>query len=414
MRIGPVLVTLLALGATLQAQDFLLSRTDGSQLRGRVVGLAGSGEDHQLVFATADTRMSVPWTEILALQGPSPKVDAEVAVHLVGGDELKGRITGGDDEGETLLLETSLGSVTIPLDRLRTVVFRARAKTRGPAEFRIAKDDDFDEAVFLEAGRGLDVQGGEIDRLTERGIYFARLGDELARMYRFDSLVGLAIREGVAPEKLGGWSLISTAGDRLRVDVLEAGAEQLRVRTEFGDKALAYSGVAALTRLVGTRIYLSDLQPLRVEEVGDDGDLDKAPLYTFQRDRTVSGGVLLGERSSADGFLVADGRTYGKGLGVHSKCVLIYRVPPKMTKFHARVAIDDEVKALGIKGDADVAVRSGDKLLWRSAGLRRGHKPRSLGILKVEPGSTLTLEVEFGKGLFAGDRIDWLSAVFLN
>lgn len=405
---------MLALAVTLQAQDFLLSRTDASQLRGRVVGLSGSGEDRRLVFASANGKVDVPWTEILALQGPSPKVDAAVAAHLVGGDELKGRITGGDDEGETLVLDTALGSLTIPLDRLRTLVFRARAKTRGPGEFRIAKSDDFDEAVFLEAGRGLDVQGGEIERLSDTGIYFARLGDDLARLYRFDSLVGLAIREGVGPEGLGSWSLITTAGDRLRVDVLAAGADRLRLHTEFGEISLAHSEVAALTRLAGSRTYLSDLQPVRVAELGDDGDLDKAPLYSYQRDRTVSGGVLLTERSLADGYLVVGGRTYGKGLGVHSKCSLTYRVPPKMTRFYARVAIDDEVNALGIKGDADVAVRSGDKVLWRSAGLRRGQKPRSFGVLKVEPGSLLTLEVGFGKGLFAGDRIDWLSAVFLN
>ena len=136
-------------------------------------------------------------------------------------------ITGGDDEGETLDLETAIGRLQIPLDRLRTIVFRTRAKTRSIDEFRLSKDDDFDEAVFLEAGRGLDVQGGEIDRLTDRGIYFARVGEELARMFRFDSLVGLTIREGVGSEEPGSWSLITTAGDRLRVEILTAGPKQL-------------------------------------------------------------------------------------------------------------------------------------------------------------------------------------------
>jgi len=399
---------------TLQAQGFLLSRTDGRQVAGRIVGLGGAGETRSLVFATGQSEVGVPWTAILGLQGLSPKVDAAVAVHLVGGDEFKGQIQGGDDEGENLVLSTALGSLTIPIDRLRSIVFRKLAGTRGPEAFQIAKSDGFDEAVFLEAGRGLDVQGGEIERLTERGIYFARLGDALARMFRFDSLVGLAIRGGIGAEETGGWSLVTTAGDRLRVEVVGANAEQLRVRTEFGVKALPYQKIAALTRLAGDRVYLSDLLPVRVAEVGDDGDLSSGPLYSYQRDRTVSGGVLYDERSPADGFLVADGRAYGKGLGVHSKCSLTYRVPAQMTKFLAMVAIDDEVKALGVKGDADVIIRSGSEVLWRSVGLRRGQKPKSLGVLKVQPGTLLTLEVGFGKGLFPGDRVDWLSAVFLK
>ena len=33
--------------------------------------------------------------------------------------------------------------------------------------------------------------------------------------------------------------------------------------------------------------------------------------------------------------------------------------------------------------------------------------------LDVEPGTTLTLEADFGEGWFLGDRIDWLTPVFL-
>lgn len=421
MRIRTAVPVVLALAASLQswlqAQDFLLSRTDGTQTLGRIIGVRGSGDTGELVFASKGVESIVPWTAMLGIQGPSPKVNAAVAVYLVGGDELKGVITGGDTNGDTLTLDTALGSLRVNLDRLRTLVFRERAKARGPERFRI-EGDDFDEALFLEAGRGLDVHGGEIDRITERGIYFARLDDEdeLARMYRFETLVGLAIKEsaGGAPEKPGGWRMTTTAGIRLRVELLGADANRLRVRSEFGEFSLPYSSISALTRLTGSRIYLSDLTPVRVAELGDDGDLDRGPLYSFQRDRTVSGGVFFDQRSPADGFLVVDGRTYGKGLGVHSKCLLTYRVPPKMTRFLAWVAIDDEVKALGIKGDADVVVRSGGAVLWRGKGLRCGQKPKSLGALKVKPGTLLTLEVEFGKGLFPGDRVDWLSAVFLK
>ena len=132
MRNRAAFLAVLALCVTLPGQDFLLSRTDASQVPGRIVGLRGEGAARALVFATKDGEVDVPWTAILGLHGPSPQVDAAVSVHLVGGDELKGVIRGGDDEGETLSLATELGSLTIPIDRLRTLVFRALAKTWGP------------------------------------------------------------------------------------------------------------------------------------------------------------------------------------------------------------------------------------------------------------------------------------------
>ncbi len=127
------------------------------------------------------------------------------------------------------------------------------------------------------------------------------------------------------------------------------------------------------------------------------------PLYPFQRDRTVSGN-----------FLVAGGRTHGKGLGVHSRSRLSFRVPAGFSRFYCLVAVDDEVKSLALRADVDVKVLSGDRELFAFQGLGSGDAVVDIGVLEVSPGDLITLEVDYGKGMGLADRVDWLSAVFLK
>jgi len=406
---------LLLLSSSLAAQDFLLSRIDGSQVAGRPVALRGHAKARRLLLESGDRQVEVPLVEILGLHGPAPRVLAPVAAYLAGGDELKGELRGGDEAGESFLLDSAvLGPRRVLVDRMQTLVFLARARGAGPDEFRIAADAPYDEALFRKAGRGFDVVGGELERFAAEGIQFVATGRSVPRLHKSDKLTGMACRGAVDVAQPGDWLLVTSAGDRLRVALLKVTPAALVFRTEFGEVTLPQARVAALSLRASSRRYLSDLVPQRVSEAGSQDGLDPAPLFTYRRDKTVSGGRSPTGRSPSDGFLVVGGRTYAKGLGVHSRCTLTYRVPPGMHHFYARVAIDDEVASLGVKGDADASVRLGGKLLFTAKALHCGQAPRSVGVLAVTPGALLTLEVDFGKGLFLGDRVDWLSAVFLR
>ena len=94
--------------------------------------------------------------------------------------------------------------------------------------------------------------------------------------------------------------------------------------------------------------------------------------------------------------------------------MLTYRVPDGFEKFHARVGIDDRVLETGVRGHAEVSVRQGEKVIWGPAVVRSAEPAQNLGVLKVEPGQLLTLVVDFGDGWFLGDRVNWLTPVFLR
>ncbi|MHC4920603.1 MAG: NPCBM/NEW2 domain-containing protein [Planctomycetota bacterium] len=426
--------------APTQAKDeFLLSRVDGKQWKVKLTGVRGRDNALELSVQHLGRNRWVGVKDVLALHGPAPKVQTDVAVYLVAGGELKGRLSGGralDELDETFLVATSaLGTVPVQVDRLRCVVFRSNAPLAGPAAFQLPKGTKEKEAVFKRARRGFDTILGEVERFTADGILFQPTRAEAPLLFRYSELAAFALRGGVGPEgagaegtgphTVGQVQLITTAGDLLRVRMLRVAAGKLWISTEGVELQVPLARIAALSFRGGKlldgkvpagtgRVYLSELPVLREEERASADDLGTRPLFRYRRDRTASGGFVGSRRHPADGFLTVDGRTYGKGLGVHSRSKLIFRVPEGHTRFHALVGIDDEVLALGVRGNADVRVLMRDKVLFTAKGLQRGQPPRNLGILKVEPGALLTLEVDFGQGMFLGDRVDWLSPVFLR
>jgi hypothetical protein len=192
---------------------------------------------------------------------------------------------------------------------------------------------------------------------------------------------------------------VTRTGDRLGVDVVGWRDQRLQVRLEDGatvDVPLADLG--CLTLLGGGAVFLSSLAPVEVRESAHDGDV----LLPWQPDASVTGGPL-----------VAGGRTHGRGLGVHSKSRLVFPVPEGAGAFLTRVAFDDEALRLPVRGIVDARVLAGDAVVFEAKGLAAGDAPRSSGLVPVRPGQRLTFEVDFAAGRDLGDRVDWLSPVFL-
>src|SRR5690606_8796717 len=118
-----------------QDGSFRITRTDGSAITGRLVGLDG---DTLAVEDPDGERVQVPFDDVLALAGPPPTPAGAVRVLLVGGDELTGDLVGGDAAGETFRVRSgALGPVDVVVDRLRRIEFVARAEAAGPRSFEV-------------------------------------------------------------------------------------------------------------------------------------------------------------------------------------------------------------------------------------------------------------------------------------
>jgi hypothetical protein len=140
----------------------------------------------------------------------------------------------------------------------------------------------------------------------------------------------------------------------------------------------------------GKMTYLSDLNPSKVEETPFFG-------HRLSWRRNVN---LLGQP------LKINGRTYDRGLAVHSRCSLTYDLNGRYATFEALVGFDDAAQG---KGRIDCRVFADGKELYANPDLRADGPLVKLS-LPVAGAEQLRLLVDFGRGQDAGDRVIWANA----
>jgi hypothetical protein len=332
--------------------------------------------------------------QLLALHGSAVQDAGLPAFWLAGGDVLRGALAGGDEAGDVLEVQSPVfDRLPVPVDRLL-----ALTRTGDLRPEQLVLPAGVAEGLFVRARLGFDLLTGSVHQFGERGVRFAATGQTEPSWRGLDELVGLRIADPLPRDGTTAAILWTRTGDRLGVDVVAGTAEGLQVQLEQGRPALVRWRDVASVCWLGRAVHLSEQEPVQVVEAGCDGEV----LYPWQRDRAVLGGPL-----------VAGGRSYGKGLGVHSLCRLVYRVPDGVAAFWTRLALDDTAAALPLRPAVAARVLVDQQVVWSTDVLRPGGEPVDLGLLPVRPGQRLVLEVDFGPGRDLGDRAAWLLPVFL-
>jgi hypothetical protein len=382
---------LLAAVVSAQQPTFELSLRDGRVIPAQTL----EGEPASEVWVgTRGGRAKLAPGDLLAVHGCAVAPVALPAAWLRGGDVVRGALVGGDDAGDRLeLLSPTLGRVVLPVDRLH-------AFTVPDADgcHRLPLPDGVGEAILRRAAIGYDVLAGALHQFGERGLRFQPDGEAQPRWWSMSDFAALRIADPVARPAPPPALLRTRTGDLLGVTVRRFTAAAAVCELEGGAVVEVKWGDVGCLSFFGAATFLSDLEPSEVVESGFDGEV----VHPWRRDLAALGGPL-----------VAGERTHGKGLGVHSRSRLTFVVPPGHAHFWTRVAIDDSAAGLPVRADADVRVLVNDALRFEHKGLVPGQPPRDSGKLPVAAGDRVTLEVDFGRGRDLGDRVDWLTPVFL-
>lgn len=347
-------------------------------------GFTGRVGDDDERFAGAD---------VLLVRGVAAAIPNLPSAWLRGGDVVRGAVVDGDAGGNRVDLQSPvLGRIALAIDRLDAL---AAPATADPLRLRLP--NGVDEALFVRAKVGLDVLAGSLHQCGEPGIRFETTGSP-PRWFRVEDVAALRLGGAVARADQPEATLWTRVGDRLGVRAVRFDQDGVQCELE--------GGVAATVRLqdVGALAFgsavawLSDLEPTAVRESGFDGDV----VHPFQRDRSAVGGPL-----------VCGGRAVGKGLGVHSKSRLTFTAPPRATAFWTRVGFDDSATALGLEPRVALRVLVADKVVFERKDFALGQPAQDCGVVPVQPGALVVLEVDHGAGRDLGDRIDWLAPLFL-
>lgn len=363
--------------------------------------------------AGADEPRSVPLDRLVSLryQARAPRERAlsseEVAVDLWTGEVVRGTIRAGDEEGLSVRSAT-LGDVRLSIEWIAGLRFLERLERATDAPDLGARADA--DRLFLTGG----------DRLSCTIVSFGADGlvcDTTARdgaTVPYEQMTAVRLVEDLPPELDGTLlDVVLADGTRLLARQARLADDHLQLTSASGFEARARLGslVALQVRSDAFR-YLPDLARPEVvvepfyEPVGESGERLYAPRF----DRSFSGTPLR-----------SGGRSWLRGIGVHSGTTLHFDLDGEYREFRTHVGLDDVAGGLG--GVVFEILVDGERR-WTSGfvhGGRRGAHGRE-GPLQADPvdvsgARRLTLRVLSGDERDpypVQDQADWLGPMLLR
>ncbi len=286
---------------------------------------------------------------------------------------------------------------TAPLECTRRDVAWVRLQPEtealGPAWKRLLESKTDTDILVLRTDQGLDYHRGVIHDVTAETVQF-ELDRERIPVKR-SRIFGLVFRRPEGrnlPASVG--VLHDVNGNQWYVQKVVLEGETLRWTSPAG-----LSGATPLAELVrldfseGKIVYLSDLTPQSVRWTPFFGPAEtpasQAEFFAPRKDRALEPRpIQLG------------GKKYAKGLAIHSRTEMTYRLPRAFRRLQAVVGIDDQIRPAG---HVQLVIRGDDKvLLDETVSGTQPPKPIDLDISGVR---RLVILVDFGQDADIGDHL---------
>lgn len=384
--IGLWIGMLLAAGDAPQVDVITL---EGGKITGTLSTLSSQGVDVETAAGPVQTA-AAELLEIRCLE--ARPVPADPAAPLISirwqSGSLSSATTVAVTATKTTFQHPALGDVTVPREALRSLRFGADDavvreawqqlhERTGKKDFLVVRKGDILDHLDGVAGTidahevrfRLDGEDVTVKREKVYGIIYAKRDDPSAKFIARVELAGgdtLLVRD--AQWSNGGWLFTIPGVTPLKAPV---------------------AAVQAIDFSFSKFQYLSTTEPreLRYTPFFDD--------FTFemQRDRDFDGRPLR----------VGD-RTFARGLAIHSKTLVKYRLGGDFRYFKAIVGLDPKLPLGAFYGDAHVTIRGDDKVLF-DGDFISGQAPEALD-LPVSGVVELEILVDFGRDKWdLGDRV---------
>jgi hypothetical protein len=266
----------------------------------------------------------------------------------------------------------------------------------------VAGSNRGDVAVLRRSKTSLDQLEGVFHDITEEAVEFEYDEQRIAvKPAKLEGIVYFHAAPRDLPKSV--CDVLETGGSLWRVKSLELAGDQLRLTTAGGtDCELPVSELARLDFASGNVAYLSDLEfelaectPFVATRLPSKRILQ---LYQPRRDASFEGsGLWLGEGN--------DVQQFEKGLAIHSRSLLVFRLTEPHRKLTALAGIDSRLRGCGhvllvIRGDGRDLVRQ----------TISGKEPPVPLDLNIEGVRRLEILVEFGESLDVADHLNLCNA----
>ena len=346
------------------------------------------------VIVKADA-VSVTIGDVLLIRSIAPSTAPEsepfVEVRLVDGTRL--RVSTFRSSGSVMtVVHSQLGELRLPATSVSSVRL---------APFDLKVDAEWDQLldrslkkdlVAVRKGDVLDHLDGVVGSLNDVTLQFQLDGDDIA--VKREKVFGLIFskRESSAKKAIAKLDLIS--GDRLAVKQVGWNGTTWKVRLVTGlEMDVAPELFQSLDYSISKITYLSDLEP-RIVKHTPYFDIPDFHVFDYRRDKDFDGNRIgLGQKS------------YAKGLAIHSRTQLKYRLGGDYRRFQTVMGIGDEIH----RGDVDVVLRADDKIVF--SGSAKASEAGEKGAVRRPPPQILDIDVTGVVELeifvdFGSDKVD--------
>jgi hypothetical protein len=323
--------------------------------------------------------------------GPATKLNRLATIQLEGGDLLKGRLLNGKEE-QVAIETTWQPAFEVPIVEVRGIVFDdAKPETRTKYDQQLAKPGDEDFALVVSRDGGLAEISGRVKGLGESGLKIEYEGQVRSIKLERVQAVVLAAHPATRAWK-GPFQVFRLAsGDQLSGAWLVQEEKTCRVKSAWETEiAIPREAIVEIIGRNTKMVNVSELTPISIEQVSY---FDR--LIPYVRDKSWNNRPLK-----------LDGKTYTRGLAVHSRCILTYDLGGEFATFRALIGFDEE---FGDRGRVVCRVTVDDKELFVKPDFRASEKPLPVEV-PVKGAKQLKLEVDFGEDEDVGDRVIWANA----
>jgi hypothetical protein len=347
------------------------------------------------------------WTldDLIAIEVKSPKggpsASPPISVEMVDASTVA---------AEAFSTDTARAQVALPGGRrlecagedVKSVRFMQPTEAAAAQWSRMAKEPSTADLLVVKKGESIDYHKGVIGAVTAETVDFAIDGERLA--VKRAKVFGLVYRRSSGreiPESKG--LAVETNGSVWAVASIRLAGDQLEWTTPLGIKMSRPIGsLARLDFSRGKVIYLSDLTPESVQWV---------PYFSAGKETPAQVSLFAPrkDRSLESGPLQLDSIRYSKGLAIHSRTTLVYRLPDRYRRFSAVVGIDDLVRP---QGNVRLVISGDDRVLLEI--MVGGAEPARRVDLDMTAVRRLTIVADFGDDFDVGDHLDLCDARLLK
>ncbi len=352
-------------------------------------------DDEFVQVKAAGKTQKIPTKDILSLTPTKEAKEVKTTSYII--TLLDGTRFNGTEvttaKREITLQSPSVGKVTLPLELVHHIQLKSSQGEISAAWDKLATSKSNQDRLITQKGNLLDHLSGVVGDISEKKIQFL-LDDTEIPVSRKKVFGVIFARKDSKPLK-PICELTLHNGEQLKLKSIKLTDKGLEsILTSKVKVTIPVNQVKLFDFSLGKVKYLSQMKPRSTKFTSYLGY-----EYSYRNDKNDVGQSLKLDK------------TYSRGLWIHSKTELTYRISRQYNTFHALIGIDRNLTNYR-QGNVHVVIRGDDKVLFDQI-VKGEDKPKVL-TLPVKNVLDLEILVDFGQHGDFCDHLDMINAKVLK